>query len=889
MAQVGHRVDYLAGFCCPVGGLVAGKPRVLCHESEIYLCNGSEFVYIYDQEGKVLKAVYRCPDQVWHVELLPLTRQLYILCAHSGIYCVSLDQQSRLMEQTDGDGQESNCPSGVFPVDSDACIFPDSSLCMFTLLNNFVITLSQAHGKWWMKLHELPRPEQDSAPYRQVSEVGFCPGPAPAEEGDGAPSRFLPVLCCASSPGTAGSAEGPWCSGGFVLEEPLFSLLFGIDAAMLESPMILCGFPDGQLCSVPLKALSSPPADGCHDVSGQDPPVKILHHLEEPIVFIGALRTERRAAEEEEEEEEDDAEDDPLFGDAGCDCVVAVGHYGKMVAVKADQRDETTVPELREYYLRGPILCAACGSGSRMYYSTHSDISAVDLDWVSEASDPEDAESCGGVLPPVLSPASLSICSVVALSLSSRASEGESELLALSAKGRLMTCGLCSPEDADVELTPAEAGRRIKALLSGIGNTSERVSFLKKAVDQKNRALASLNQVMNVSAALLSSQEGQKPIACTVTANWSCLLLRDTVTISCLLENCSEYSLEQGWTLCVQLLASPCALEEESVDSATTFTFPIDQLLPGTKRELTLPLGSATDTKLDLPLTISCALYYSLRDILGSGSDSPEALDDLLPDDSPILSPDREGICLPLSECTIDVLQCLHFESSPPRPDPSSKVASLPAPQDPVETFLRASKEQPEPEAGTASNQPCATGEGSVPPSAASIRVSSELLKNALKASSSDVSLSCATLRWLLAENAAAAALSSGEVTSVCGVAPDGGEVQLIIREVAMNDLSPAGPIQAVEILMESPSLAHMCRMHHAVIRRIQALVLEQAAQGSGPPDLRMQYLRQIQTNHEALLKEARSLRDHPPLTEEGTEKLLHIYRQLRNPSLVLL
>lgn len=44
----------------------------------------------------------------------------------------------------------------------------------------------------------------------------------------------------------------------------------------------------------------------------------------------------------------------------------------------------------------------------------------------------------------------------------------------------------------------------------------------------------------------------------------------------------------------------------------------------------------------------------------------------------------------------------------------------------------------------------------------------------------------------------------------------------LLLSQVAMNDLSPAGPIQAVEILMESPSLAHMCRMHHAVIRRIQ-------------------------------------------------------------------
>ncbi|KGL91771.1 Fanconi anemia-associated protein of 100 kDa, partial [Charadrius vociferus] len=351
---------------------------------------------------------------------------------------------------------------------------------------------------------------------------------------------------------------------------------------------------------------------------------------------------------------------------------------------------------------------------------------------------------------------------------------GESELLALSAKGRLMTCGLCSPEDADVGLTPAEAGRRIKELLSGIGNTSERVSFLKKAVDQKNRALASLNQVMNVSAALLSSQEGQKPIACTVTANWSCLLLQDTVTISCLLENCSEYSLEEGWTLCVQLLASPCALEEESVDSATTFTFPIDQLLPGNKRELTLPLGSAADTKLDLPLTISCALYYSLRDILGSGSDSSEALDDLLPDDSPILSPDREGICLPLSECTIDMLQCLRFESSPPGPDPPPPAAAPPAPPDPVETFLKVSREQTEAEGVKDSELPHAPGEGSLPPSAASIRVSSELLKNALKTSGSDVPLSCATLRWLLAENAGAEALSSGEVASVRGVAPDG-------------------------------------------------------------------------------------------------------------------
>lgn len=55
MAQVGHRVDYLAGFCCPVGGLAAGKPRVLCHDNQIYLSNGTEYVYVYDQEGRLMK------------------------------------------------------------------------------------------------------------------------------------------------------------------------------------------------------------------------------------------------------------------------------------------------------------------------------------------------------------------------------------------------------------------------------------------------------------------------------------------------------------------------------------------------------------------------------------------------------------------------------------------------------------------------------------------------------------------------------------------------------------------------------------------------------------------------------------------------------------------
>lgn len=40
--------------------------------------------------------------------------------------------------------------------------------------------------------------------------------------------------------------------------------------------------------------------------------------------------------------------------------------------------------------------------------------------------------------------------------------------------------------------------------------------------------------------------------------------------------------------------------------------------------------------------------------------------------------------------------------------------------------------------------------------------------------------------------------------------------------QVAVTDLCPAGPIQAVEVQVESSSLANMCRAHHAVVGRMQ-------------------------------------------------------------------
>ncbi|KAG3268301.1 Fanconi anemia core complex-associated protein 100 [Ictidomys tridecemlineatus] len=878
MAGGTPRVHYLAGFSCPLGGLAAGKPRVLCHEADVFLSTGSEFVYVYDQEGGLLTAVYRFPDQVWHLQLLAPRRALYVLCARRGIYCLSLDTPSRSVSQANKDSEEDELPYPVMPVDPDACVLPDATLCAFIVLDDMLVALAQGPTQWKMQLFEHPCLGEDPQPGGQIGEVELSTyTPEIGIPGKPTAPHFLPVLCCMSLPGSRAPHGHPQACGGFTLEEALFGLLFGADATLLESPVILCGLPDGQLCCVALRALvTSRSAPG-------DPKalVRILHHLEEPVVFIGALKTEPQT--------EEAVESELSSMEVHSDCLVALGHHGRTLAIKASfDKSGNLVPELQEYFLPGPVLCAACGGGGRIYHSTPSDLRVVDLAQGSIPLDPQQPNRAPGSLPPTLCPTSLSVCSVLTVSVSPRAPAGETELLALSAKGRLMSCSLSPKSPGPTRMTSASADRKIKELLSGIGDVSERVSFLKKAVDQRNKALTSLNEAMNVSCALLSSREGPRPISCTTTTSWSHLPLQDVLTATCLLQNSGDFSLDRGWTLCIQVLTSSSALDLDAAGSAVTYTIPVDRLGPGSQREVTLPLGPTESGVLDLPVTVSCALFYSLREVVGGALAPSDPLEDpFLEEHALDLLPEQEGICLPLSRLTVDMLRCLRF---PGLASPHTQAPCLLSPaRDPVDTFLEAC-------CGPSSEPtgPASLRAKYLPPSVASIKVSAELLRTALEDAHSGVPLCSATLQWLLAENAAVDIVKARALSSVQGVAPNGTDIHLIIREVAVTDLCPAGPIQAVEIQVESSSLADMCRAHHAIVGRMQAMVREQAAQSSSPPDLRMQYLRQIHANHEALLREVQALRDRLCTEDEASscataQRLLQVYKQLRSPSLVLL
>ncbi|XP_054448920.1 Fanconi anemia core complex-associated protein 100 [Pteronotus mesoamericanus] len=876
MAGIAPRVDYLAGFSCPVGGLAAGKARVLCLGAEIFLSTGRKRVYVYNLEGRQLTAAYRFPGQVCHLEVLVPRRELLVLCAQRGVYCLSLDQENRSRSRSDGDDGDGEPPCPVVAVGPDACVLPDPTLCAFTVLDNALITLAQGAPHWKVQLFECPCPGQDPRPPGQIGEVELSTYPTSAgSPGTPEAPRVPPVLCCVRPPGSGvphSVRRGP---GGFTLEGALFGVLFGADATLLGSPVVLCGLPSGQLCWVALRTLvTSRSAPG-------DPKalVRILHHLEEPVIFIGALRTEPPSEDVE---------------DACCDCLVALGHRGRALAVKA-RWDEAgvLVPELREHRLLGPVLCAACGGGGRLYHSTPSSLCEVVLargsaPGLSEGADVR-PESPGG-LPAALCPAGLSVCGVVALAVSPWSPGGGPELLALSARGRLLACRLAQSSETlwAAGGTVADPHRKVKDLLLSISSVSERASSLKKAIDQRNKALTCLNEAMNVSCALLSSREGPRPISCTTATAWSRRELQDVLTATCLLENSSGSPLGRGWVLCIQVLPGSLASDPDAAGSAATYTVPVGQLGPGGRREVTLTLGPSEDGVLDLPMTVSCALFCSLAEALGGALDPWGSFRDAPAGGRPPSTPaEPGGICLPLGEHTVDMLQCLRFPglAAPPAQAPGPRGPA----SGPVDTFLEAGGGPGSQRAG-----PEPLRAVLLPPPVAAVKVSVELLRAACGGSRSGASLCCATLQWLLAENAAEGVVRAQALSSVQGVAPDGADVRLTVHEVTVTDVCPAGPLRAVEIQVESTSLASMCMAHSAVLGRLQRVVVEQAARGHSLPDLRLQYLHQIRANHEALLREVQTLRDRL-CTEDtassctATEQLLQLYRQLRSPSLLLL
>ncbi|MCJ8738646.1 hypothetical protein PDJAM_G00038110 [Pangasius djambal] len=829
------------------GDLLSAK--VIYHGPDVILSTGTEHIFVFSGQERRVKTVLQFESPVTSLALSADQCSVYALCENNLLYCTRLSPESSSFSAEQGDDP------ALSVVSRDSVLVKDGNVLSFTVAEDILITVSLQESFWSFHLYELPGCLTRSLVFQK--HTGFqVPAVTGVHQNDvdlQARMSSAPTLTCVYPNSLP---KGHACKRHPRLDPLLFRLLFGVDASLIKSPIVLCGLPDGRLVFFPLLLPSLTNSRG-----EQKPPVRIFYSLDQPVAFIGTS----------------------VIGDQGPQCLVVVGQRGRILLIRANQRSSVgKAADCRfiEHIVPGPVVCA-CVDGERLYYSTATNLFSLSLSKTLPPSSSSSitAASEGDSTRPG-SAVCLNVCRVIALTEPSISPAGSVQLLAVSLSGRLLQVTL--PQDSDTanvsRLASSQAGQKIKDLLAGIGNVWERATLEKQQLELKNNTLKRLNHVLNICHLLLSCPKNdqgvcdrQPPISCQGAAKWSTLLQKDSLVLTCILENQSSCVLDQGWTLCLQVQSS---LSVSTGGSSRTYSFALMKLDCGQKAEVTLPLES--DGDLLLPVQIHCSLVYTLQSLL-----NPEEYRQLSISDtslSQLLTP-TGCICLALNTLTLDWLDALRIGDPTQNDDPIPKQIST---WEATRMLL--------------SSRQIHTDELVMPkaaPHTVAIHISSELLRNRLNLHDCSSALLCiSVLKWLLFETSKTEGQEVVQSPVVCAKGPDRQAVRLLTKEVILSDFRSEGPLSVVEVQVESVSMSAVCGLHHAVLRRVQAVLRDAAVKHEKPAELRGQRLCENVRHMERLYKDLQDFRDPADgvmKTRRTSESLFHLYLQLREKPLVIL
>ncbi|XP_029384283.1 Fanconi anemia core complex-associated protein 100 [Echeneis naucrates] len=847
-------------------------------ESDVFFCTGTEEVYVFNTQERKLAAILQLPGPVTDLVESHDKQFLYVSCTE-GVYCVS--KPSVLSRSASSSGDASLAPAEL-KISSECLVVGEEGVLSLLLLGSVLLLLSQRDTFWILSLYKTTK-QAHCGSYEKVSAFSL-PAVSAVVQGDTEGRtgvRRRPVLICVHSGDTNASyssctslSEAISSDTHFCLEPLLFKLLFGIDAALAKLPVILCGLPDGRLCFLPMHLPGSR--------------LRVLHSLEQTVMFVGASVVME-------------------MGAGHSQCLVALGEQGRLVLIKTvsgGAEEGCYTAGFIEGCVPGPVVCGLLDK-QHLYYSTGADLLSLylpaGLSWTEDQD--RDEETSSKTLAVVQSVSSLNVCRVIALAAPAHRSASDVELLGLSVRGQIQRISFpVETEDTGVPKLPSiHVGCSVRDLLSSIGDVCERASELKAAIKSKNQILKRLNQVLNISFLLIPSANteehlsvSEKQIKCSAMIEWSRLLQRDSLNLMCVLHNSSPYTFEQGWTLSITVFPFPHSLTNAGGEnSSTSFSFPFHDLQPGETLEVSLPLAAAGDTS--FPMRVSCSLIFSLSSLLGE-----EAALHFSASQSSFIS-------LPLNTLTVDWLHALRL-NSPNKKNATSQSNSIPA--ECIQAFLRSHRTHGCVGRAGAGGESASKAEQER--YSASVRVSSHLLRDTLvlKCSDSDPqgpkvapqNLCLSLLHWLWSEGAGGVMMGhqrekmalSHSVINARG--PNGDIVKLTAKEENVREESTGKEesLSAIEVRIESSSLAAVCGLHHAVLHRIQALLHNAPESATSTLQLQSLGLRQAVQRAERLLQEIRQSRlsgafDVGVSTGQMTRSLLNVYTELReNPLLII-
>ncbi|XP_054605041.1 Fanconi anemia core complex-associated protein 100 isoform X1 [Nothobranchius furzeri] len=820
----------------------SGSPKVKCgFGTNMFISTGSNEVYVYSTDEKKLKAILQFPGSVTDL-VESCDAQLFVACRR-GVYGFNLQLLSHRHQSSSV--AASSSPDEI-DISSEFLVAGADGVSSLLLVGSVLLTLSQSGASWLLTLYK--RPEQTLPSSYEVIGSFCLPLVSPVIQGDAGQTTKSVLNCIHYDDGTPSSSSlggTDTRSSRVCLEPVLFKLLFGVEAALAKSPVILCGLPDGRLCFLPLRLPGSQ--------------LRVLHSLEQPVVLVGAsvvMETDPRHAR----------------------CLVVVGEQGRVVLIRTDKADPErggSVAGFTEVCVSGPVECG-CVDQSCLYYSTGSDLLMLDLSERSAGREDNERSEEGARQ----NPTSLNVCRVIALNEPTRCAAGEVQLLGLSARGQLQSIRLPlrGQEVGPSKPLSSQVSRSVRDLLSAIGDVCERASVLKTVIKSKNLSLRQLNQVVNISFLLTARGKTREPpteeksIRCHSTVSWSRSLQKDCLNLTCVLENSSGYVLERGWTLSISVhpLSGP---GEET--SSVNFSFPFHSLCPGETLEVSLPVAAAGDTS--FPLTLNCSLIFSLSSFLAEV--------DLAS------FPDLQDSCfsLPLNTLTVDWLHALQVVR------PKETVTLQSSTMDALQAFLSSHQLR------------CSRGGGASNPEEYSVcvRVSSEFLRNTLmlknsiqQPESASPNICSSLLGWLLfGDHEGVKSGHQGEGMDSNSLvlharAPSVSTVKITAKEVSAEEANTGRGESCqviVEIQIESSSITAVCGLHHAVLHRMQTLLKKTPDEAAPSTQVQTSGLRRALQRAEVLHTQISEALSVGLSSGQTNPFLLRVYQELReNPLLII-
>lgn len=292
------------------------------------------------------------------------------------------------------------CSTGSSPADasssptelkisSEDLAVPEEVLSLL-LVGSALVTLSQRDASWTLTLYN-PSKQLGSSGYEMLTSFSLPLISDVMDNNTEAKTRTPVLICvhCSDTPASscsASSSETTLPHGHFRLQSALFKLLFGVDAALAKSPVILYGLPDGRLCFLPL----------CLPESR----LRVLHSLEQPVIFVGACSVVET-------------------GPGHAECLLAVGELGRVLLIRTDKGGTEgggSTAGFIERCVPGPVVCG-CVDKNCLYYSTGSDLLRLDLSEGSSGREGQERDEASSrkTDAALQSPTSLNVCRVSAV------------------------------------------------------------------------------------------------------------------------------------------------------------------------------------------------------------------------------------------------------------------------------------------------------------------------------------------------------------------------------------------------------------------------------------------------------------------------------------------